>query len=67
MHEAQEMVARRDSGEIMLFQIKLYENENLELPSFLGNLQYPRLYDYKNVDELSKKIVEAVIEKEKSS
>ena len=58
--EAQEMVSRHDRGELKLFPIRLYENERLYIPLFLQNIQLERFYDYKNEDEISKEIVEAV-------
>lgn len=56
-HEAQEMVALRDSGKMKFFPIKLYDNGTLTLPPFMTNIQYLRKYQYNNADELSKYII----------
>jgi hypothetical protein len=44
MHEAQEMAARHDSKRMQLLPVKV-RDEALDLPSWLGSLQYVRLKD----------------------
>jgi hypothetical protein len=42
LHEAQEIVARRDDGKVVMLPIKLYD-EPLELPVWLRSIQYTKL------------------------
>ncbi len=55
-HEAREMVANFDSGNLKLFPIKLFDDK-ISLPPYLRDIQYFRRNDYKSTDELIKTII----------
>lgn len=55
-HEAQEMIALRDSDKMAVIPIKLYE-ENIEHPTWMRNRQYMHYYDYPDI----KKLVDMII------
>ena len=56
-HEAQEMIALRDSNTISVIPLKLYE-EKIDTPSWMRSRQYMHYYDYPDVKSLVDKIVE---------
>ncbi len=57
MHEAQQMVAQLDNGNMKLFPIKLYP-EKIDLPTFFGTIQYLRKADYNTIKDLVVEIVQ---------
>jgi hypothetical protein len=57
-HEAQEMIARRDSGKMAVIPLKLYRNESFDPPSWFGNRQYMHIYDYPDVPTTVNKLIE---------
>lgn len=64
-HEAQEMIALRDSNKISVLPLKLYE-EKIETPSWMRNRQYMHYYDYPNVKSLVDMIIKFYDEQRKS-
>jgi hypothetical protein len=56
MHEAEQMVANKDNGNLKLFPIKLY-NEQIALPNFFGATQYVRKIDYESIKGLVSEII----------
>jgi hypothetical protein len=63
MHELREMVARRDSKDMQLMPVKLYKDSPdnpLKTPAYLGDTQYLRLWEYKNVEDALKVILRAI-------
>jgi len=57
-HEAHEMVAQRDAGKMALIPIKLYEEDDFDLPSWMRNRQYMHVYDYSDIPLMVDKMVE---------
>lgn len=49
-HEALQMVANHDNGQLRLFPLRLYD-EPLEIPAFFQTIQYLRYYDFGNDPE----------------
>jgi hypothetical protein len=60
VHEAQQMVAKSDSGKMKLFPIKLYTDPLKEVPSFYESIQYLRRSEFTNTDEIAKKIIDLI-------
>lgn len=56
-HEAQEMIALRDSDQMSVIPLKLYK-EDIDRPSWMRNRQYMHYYDYPDIKSLVDKIVE---------
>ena len=56
-HEAQEMIALRDSNKISVIPLKLYK-EKIETPSWMRNRQYMHYYDYPDLKSLVDMIVQ---------
>jgi TIR domain-containing protein len=56
-HEARNLVAARDSSKITLFPIKL-GREDIDPPSWLGDVQYLRAWEYPNPDAIVDRIVQ---------
>ncbi len=54
MHELQQMVARRDNKQMQIFPVRL---EKLDPPEILSNIQYLRISDYSNPQDLVNSIV----------
>lgn len=65
VHEAQEMIALRDSNKISVIPLKLYE-EKIETPSWMRSRQYMHYYDYPDVKSLVDKIVKSYDEQKRS-
>jgi hypothetical protein len=63
-HEAQEMIALRDSNKISVIPLKLYE-EKIETPTWMRNRQYMHYYDYPDVKSLVDMIVKFYDEQKK--
>lgn len=58
-HEAQEMVSRRDAGKMTVIPLKLYKDDRLNLPTWMGNIQYMHIYDYPDVPSAVTMIIES--------
>lgn len=56
VHEAQEMIASRDSKKMKVIPIKLYKDA-LNSPAWIQNIQYLRYTDYPGVQEVVKEII----------
>jgi hypothetical protein len=56
-HEAQEMVAERDSGKMAMIPIKLYKEDSLDLPTWMRNRQYMHVYDYPDIPSMVDKLL----------
>ena len=65
MHEAQEMVAKRDMGEMALIPVKL-NPEDIELPTWMRNRQYLKVYNYPDIETTVEKIIESYDRKKTS-
>lgn len=59
MHEAQEIVARRDEKKMILVPVKLHD-EPLEMPSWMSNVQYLRYWTSTNADAFVERIIESI-------
>lgn len=59
LHEAQEMIANRDSGKMNIVPIKLYKDA-LNLPPWMQNIQYLRFTDYAKTEDAVKEIVRLI-------
>ncbi|MFN6410982.1 MAG: toll/interleukin-1 receptor domain-containing protein [Planctomycetota bacterium] len=57
-HEALEMVAKRDAGEMSIIPIKLNADDTFELPTWMRNRQYMHYYDYPDVETTVDKLIE---------
>jgi hypothetical protein len=57
-HEAEEMVALRDSNKIQVFPIKVRQGK-MDMPSWLGNIQYDKLWTPSKSDELVERIIKS--------
>ena len=55
-HEARQMVALADAGKLRMLPVKIKEGE-LELPSWMQDLQYARGWEYSGPEELADKII----------
>lgn len=58
VHEAQEMIAQQDAGKMVVIPIKVKE-EDLELPTWMRNLQYIRLWKYPDSAHMVEKLIES--------
>lgn len=56
-HEALEMVAKRDSGEMLLIPLKLYADDEFERPTWMRHRQYMHYYDYTDVETVVDKLI----------
>lgn len=56
LHEAREMIARRDSQNMKVLPIKLRKGD-VELPPWIGSIQYLRYSDYPKVEDVVKDII----------
>ncbi len=56
MHEAQQMVAQRDSKKMRIFPIKL-DSEKFDSPNFINSIEYMRVVDYPTIKDLVSEIV----------
>lgn len=59
LHEAQEMIANYDSGNMKVLPIKLYKDP-LTPPPWLQSLQYLRYPDYAKTEDVVKEIIQLV-------
>ncbi len=57
-HESHKMVTRRDAGKMAMIPIKLYKEDQFELPTWMTNLQYMHVYDYPDIPSIVNKLVE---------
>ena len=57
LHEAREMIARRDSQKMKVLPIKL-RKEDVELPPWIGSVQYLHYSKYPNVEDVVKAIIQ---------
>lgn len=57
-HEAEEMIARQDNGQMAVIPLKLKSDDTFELPSWMRNRQYLHAYDYGSAPEVVAKIVQ---------
>jgi hypothetical protein len=55
-HEAQEMIALRDSDKMAVIPLKLYE-EDIERPTWMRSRQYMHYYKYADIKELVDRII----------
>jgi len=55
-HEAQEMIALRDSDKIAVIPLKLYK-EDIERPTWMRSRQYMHYYDYSDIKTLVEMLV----------
>jgi hypothetical protein len=58
MHEAQEMIAQQDAGKMVVIPIKL-TSDPIDLPTWMQNRQYLRLYQYADIETAVAKLVES--------
>lgn len=58
MHEAQEMIAKRDSNQMAVVPVKLHRSE-LELPTWMRNVQYLDAADHPDAAVTVEKIVQS--------
>lgn len=56
MHEAQEMVAKRDANEIAMIPVKITERK-IDRPTWMRNRQYLHTYDYPDLETVVEKLV----------
>ena len=58
LHEAEEMVARQDSGKMIVIPVKL-DSDPLELPTWMQNSQYLRIYEHQDYESTLEKLIES--------
>jgi hypothetical protein len=59
VHEAQEMVSHQDAGQMTVIPIKINEAK-LNIPTWMQNTQYLRLYEHKNYEDVVDKLIESL-------
>jgi TIR domain. len=59
LHEAEEMVSYQDAGQMTVIPIKMNPAQ-LNMPAWMQNTQYLRLYEHKSYEDVVEKIVESL-------
>ena len=58
LHEAEEMVARQDLGKMIVIPVKL-DTDQLDLPTWMQNSQYLRIYEHQDYESTVEKLIES--------